>query len=60
MTTDNLGIRSSQNDRTQAVSDCVKELLTKNPGIDQAQATSMCIDAANKRMGTKEPLERPR
>ena len=54
MTNQNLDIRSDQNARQEAVAACVQEVMKENPGIDQEKATAICIDAANKAMGTRE------
>lgn len=54
MTTENLDIRSDQDSRAQAIAACVQEVMQKNPGTDQERATAICIDAANKAMGTRE------
>ncbi len=60
MTQEDLNIRSTPDDRQQAVAACIKEVMAKNPGTSQDKATSICIDAANKAMGTRESIERPR
>ncbi len=59
MTQEPLNIRSTPDDRQQAVAACIREVMSKNPGTSQEKATAICIDAANKAMGTRESTERP-
>lgn len=53
---ESLRITSSQQERNVAVSSCIQQLLAENPGMDQKQAVAICIDKANKSMGTKESI----
>ena len=47
-------ITSSQQERGQAISDCVSQTMSERPGIERDQAVAICISMADRAMGTKE------
>lgn len=49
-----LRIDASQQERGAAISSCISQILEERPGISQEQATAICIDQANRSMGTRE------
>ena len=52
-----LRITSTPEQRDEAVAACAQQVMSDQPGISKEQATAICIDKANKAMGTRQPLE---
>lgn len=49
----NLRIDSSGEERSKAISDCISQLHDEQPGVADDKAQAICIDQANKAMGTR-------
>jgi hypothetical protein len=50
---ENLRIDSDTDERAQAISDCISQISAERPDIKGEQAQAICIDQANKSMGTR-------
>jgi len=48
-----LTVTSTSDDRSAAVSNCISQIQDESPGISNEKARAICIDRANKAMGTK-------
>lgn len=57
---DDINIRSNPEQRSQAIAACIQRVMESDPNIPQDQARDICIDQADKSMGTRESLANSR